>query len=234
MNQSLIEPAIQPVGDSGLMVRFGAAVDPDIHAQVLEADSAISAAGIEGVTELIPSFAALFVGYDPLQTDFETVSAAVRALGPMKSKERTSGQIWQVPVCYGDGLSPDLAEVAVRTGLSEEEVINAHLSGDYLLYMYGFAPGYAYLGGVPKEIQLPRKTAPVRDIPAGAVMIAGPQALVTTIKMPTGWWIIGQSPFQFLRPGEDNPFPLAVGDRVQFTRMSRDDFERAVGQGAKT
>jgi inhibitor of KinA len=97
--------------------------------------------------------------------------------------------------------------------------------------MYGFAPGYAYLAGVPEEIRLPRKQAAVRDISAGSVIIAGPQCLVTTLTMPTGWWIIGRSPTRILR-GEDvnRPFLFDVGDRVRFRRISRDVFEASVKQ----
>ena len=94
----------------------------------------------------------------------------------------------------GADLAPDLGAVANATGLTEEAVINAHLAGDYKVLMYGFAPGYAYLAGVAKAIQVPRKQSAVRDVPAGSVIIAGPQALVTTIIMPTGWSIIGRSP----------------------------------------
>ncbi len=44
--------------------------------------------------------------------------------------------------------------------MSEEAVIAAHLAGDYRVFMYGFAPGYAYLTGVPEAIHLPRKAGP--------------------------------------------------------------------------
>ena len=34
-------------------------------------------------------------------------------------------------------------------------MIAAHLAGDYRVYMYGFAPGYDYLAGVPAAIRQP-------------------------------------------------------------------------------
>jgi inhibitor of KinA len=99
------------------------------------------------------------------------------------------------------------------------------LSGDYRVYMYGFAPGYAYLADVPGQIQLPRKSAAVRDVAAGSVLIAGPQCLVTTLTMPSGWWNIGRSSTQILTKDEDRPFLFDVGDRVQFRRIDRALFE---------
>ena len=84
--------------------------------------------------------------------------------------------------------------------------------------MYGFAPGYAYLSGVPEAIRVPRKTAALRDIPAGSVLIAGAQCLVTTLTMPTGWSIIGHSADRILMDDAENPFRFAVGDIVSFRR----------------
>ena len=131
---------------------------------------------------------------------------------------------------YDDDLAPDLASVARMTGLSTETVINAHLAGDYAVFLYGFAPGYAYLGGVPKPIQLDRKPAAVRGVAAGSVIIAGPQCLVTTLTMPTGWWIIGRSPTQILTGDPERPFLFDVGDKVRFRRITRAEF--ASGGGA--
>ena len=88
--------------------------------------------------------------------------------------------------------------------------------------MYGFAPGYAYLGGVPDPIQVPRKPVPLRDVPAGSVIIAGPQCLITTLTMPTGWSIIGRSPTRVLTDDPDHPFLFDIGDRVMFERISAD------------
>ena len=61
-------------------------------------------------------------------------------------------RLHEVAVCYEAPSARDLEAVAERTGLSVEAVINAHLSGDYQVYLYGFAPGYAYLAGTPEMI----------------------------------------------------------------------------------
>jgi len=218
-------PVVRPVGDRGLILRFGDRVDADIHARVIAMQAAVEAAPPPGVTETVPSYTALFVGYDPLICDYETLLANISALEPKKTRA-AEPTVWEVPVCYDAELAPDLDKIAERTGLSTEAAINAHLSGDYMLYMYGFAPGYAYLGGVPEGLQLPRKETPVRDVPEGSVCVAGPQSLVTTMTLPNGWWRMGRSRFRFLRPEAANPFPLAVGDHVRFVRVSRDTYER--------
>ena len=61
---------------------------------------------------------------------------------------------------------------------------------------------------------------------AGSVLIAAGQCLVSTLVMPTGWWIIGQSPTRVLTGDAVRPFLFDVGDRVQFRRISRAEFDR--------
>ena len=92
--------------------------------------------------------------------------------------------------------------------------------------MYGFTPGYAYMSGTPAAIQLPRKPAAIRGVPAGSVIIAGPQCIVTTLLMPAGWWVLGRSPTRILTGDEDQPFLFDVGDAVTMRRIGRDDYER--------
>lgn len=225
-------PRLRPVADVGVMVEFGESISEEINAAVLTLDKELAAHSFYGFTEAVPAYCSIFVGYDPLLTELTTVKAHVSALIASMSVSAPQGRLHQIPVCYDPPFEPDLASVAEQVGLSPEAVIDAHLAGAYRVYMYGFAPGYAYLGGVPDRIQLPRKPSPVRDIPAGSVLIAGPQCLVTTITMPTGWWIIGRSPTQILRPQHDVPFLFEVGDKIRFYRVDPSSLA-AHGEGAK-
>ena len=93
------------------------------------------------------------------------------------------------------------------------------------MVLYGFAPGYAYLGGVPPALQLPRKASAKRGVAAGSVIIAGAQCLITTLKMPTGWWIIGRSPTRILLDDPGRPFLFDVGDTITFIRIDRPEFD---------
>lgn len=212
-------PRFRPVADIGLMVEFAERISEAANAAVITLDRSLKESPFQGFTEAVPAYCSLFVGYDPLVTDPETVRGHVRQLWADTHVSAPEGRQHEVPVCYDAPFAPDLAAVAEQVGLTPEAVIETHLAGTYRVYMYGFAPGYAYLGGVPEPIQLPRKPAPVRDIPAGSLLIAGPQCLVTTMTMPTGWWIIGRSPIRILRPQDDVPFLFEVGDRIAFRRI---------------
>ena len=227
MQPSSNAPIFRPIAERAVLVEFGTKLDQAAHDAVLRLDQALAAQPFVGFREAIPAFVNLLVEFDPLITDHPNVTAHLRGLLTAKTTARAQPVQREVLICYDAALAPDLAAVAQQTGLSPEAVINAHLSGDYAVFMYGFAPGYAYLGGVPEAIRLDRKPAPVRNIPAGSVIIAGAQCLVTTLLMPTGWWIIGRSPTAILTQDPARPFLFDVGDKVRFRRITRAEYEVA-------
>jgi inhibitor of KinA len=210
-------PIFRAVAEHGLLVEFGTRIDAATHAAVLALDRALAAKPFAGFAEAVPAYVNLLVRFDPTVTDHRTVEAALRALIKATPPESMQGERRVVDVVY-DG--PDLDEVTRRCGLSTEAVIKAHLGGAYQVALYGFAPGYAYLSGVPKAIALPRKGAALRGVPAGSVIIAAGQCIVTTLTMPTGWWIIGHSPTVILDPQGPRPFLFDVGDPVAFRRVA--------------
>ena len=159
----------------------------------------------------------------PLKTDPQTLLLALQELDIEEPIQDTQTKVWDVPVCYEDPHGSDLDHLAQILGKSRAAIVDEHLAGDYRVSMYGFAPGYAYMRGVPQDIQLPRKPKPVKDVAKGSVIMAGPQCLVTTLTMPSGWWTLGYSPFDFLKPNDVNPFPVAVGSRIRFRRISSDE-----------
>jgi len=224
------KPRYRPVGEHALLVEFGDTIAAETHARVLDLDAALSAKGFDGFRESVPAYVNVLIEFDPAVADHQTTRAAVEALLASDGSVKVEGETREVLVCYDEGFAPDLTFVAAQAGLGVEEVIAAHLRGDYRVYMYGFAPGYAYLAGVPSPIQLPRKTAAVRNVAAGSVLIAGPQCIVTTLTMPSGWWNIGRSPTQILTKDESRPFLFNIGDHVRFRRIGRalfDDLSRA-------
>ncbi|MDT7933603.1 MAG: allophanate hydrolase subunit 1 [Sphingomonadaceae bacterium] len=219
-------PAVRPAGDAAMLVAFGTAIDDAVFARVLALDAALSADPPPGVVETVPAYASLLVHYDPLRTRPDELQRALLDAAAQARPQPLTGREHRVPVCHAPEFAPDLPAVAEQAGLTERQVIAAHGAADYRVYMYGFAPGYAYLGGVPRALRLPRKPEPVRGVPAGAVMIAGAQALVTTLTMPSGWWVIGRSPARLLDLAAQRPSPFDPGDRVRFVAVDRAEFDR--------
>ena len=227
-----VQATFRPVAEHALLVSFADEISEAAHTRVLALDQAIADAAPTGVVETVPALVNLLVCFDVMKTDHAAVEHAVRGLLREAGTQSVEGTTHRVEVCYETPFGPDLDAIAGATGLSQEAVINAHLDGDYRVLMYGFAPGYAYMAGVPDAIGVPRKPAPVRDVPAGSVIIAGPQCLVTTLVMPTGWSIIGRSPTQILKGDAERPFLFDVGDRVVFERIGLDRFQRRMSEAA--
>ncbi|WP_434619761.1 5-oxoprolinase subunit B family protein [Tabrizicola sp. M-4] len=216
---------ILAVADRAVLIELGAAVGPEVQARVWALDRALRDDPVVGQVELVPAMVNLMLVFDPLVTDHAAVRAGVEGRLAVLAEAVVDGAEREVLVCYDAPYAPDLAAVAEQAGLSSEAVIAAHLAGEYRVAMYGFAPGYAYLSGVAEAIRLPRKAAPVRGVAAGSVIIAGGQCLVTTLTMPTGWWVIGRSRTRILTGDEGGPFLFDVGDRVRFRRVTAAEME---------
>lgn len=219
------DPRFVPVADHAVLVCFADEIDDDAHRSVLALDRALAVTGVPGVREVVPALVNLLVDFDPLVTDHRGIEAAVRSLRSAGGSAAATPNRHEVEVCYDHEVAPDLADVATARGLTPADVIAAHVAGSYRVQMYGFAPGYAYLSGVDEAIQVPRKPVAVRDVPAGSVIIAGSQCLITTLDMPTGWSVIGRSPTRILPTDLDEPFLFDPGDVVRFVPVERSELD---------
>lgn len=215
-----MRPIFRPVAEHGLLVEFGDAITPEAYAQVRHLDAMLAQHPFAGLVEAVPAYVNILIIFDPLLTDHDGTKKALYGLLEHDFSAASTVAEHEVQVCYDPEFAPDLPEVARRCGLSEDAVIAAHLAGDYAVFLYGFAPGYAYLAGVPPALHLPRKDTAIRGVAAGSVIIAAGQCLVTTLVMPTGWWIIGRSPTRILGDDPARPFLFDVGDNVRFRRIS--------------
>ena len=211
-------PIFRAAGTGAVLADFGGEISEAVFARVVALDHALTADRAAWLVETVPAYTSLLIVFDPLTIDHAGVTNHVRALETSTS-DHVATTTHAIPVCYEGDAAPDIAQVAATLGMSDEAVVAAHLAGDYRVFMYGFAPGYAYLGGVPSELQIPRKPAAVRGHPVGSVMVAGPQCLITTLEMPAGWWVIGRTPARVLDVAAERPFLFEPGDKVRFTRI---------------
>jgi len=211
-------PTLRPVGDSALLIEFGDRIDARINAEVVALDRALAARPPQGLLETVPAYCSLLLEYDPLRTTQAELAEAALDLAGSAAAVTAEGREHVVPVSFDPLDGPDLDQVAAQAGLDWEQAIAAFLAGRYRVYMYGFAPGYAYMGGVPPALQCPRKPVAQRGHPVGSVIIAGPQCLITTLPMPTGWWVIGRTPLAVLDPLAERPFRFDPGDTIRFAR----------------
>jgi KipI family sensor histidine kinase inhibitor len=125
------------------------------------------------------------------------------------------GALVEVPVTY-DGA--DLDDVAARWGTDVEGVVERHGGIEFVSAFCGFAPGFAYLAGLPEQYAVPRLDSPRTRVPAGSVGLAGSWCGVYPSESPGGWRLLGRTDATLWDPERSEPALLAPGTRVRFVR----------------
>lgn len=123
------------------------------------------------------------------------------------------GPLVTLPVRY-DGS--DLDEVARAWTLTPGEAVHLHASLEYRVAFCGFAPGFAYLTGLPEQYHLPRRPTPRTSVPPGSVAVAGPYTGIYPRSSPGGWHLIGTTTANLWDLSRDEPALLTPGVRVRF------------------
>ena len=216
---------VYPCGDCAVTLQIGDEISETINREVVGALESLRSAAIPGVRELVPTYTSVCIHYDPLVLSYDDLLQVIGRLenGAAEDLENTSERIVEIPVCYGGEYGPDLAFVAEYNGLTVDEVIKRHSEGVYLVYMLGFLPGFAYMGGMDETIACPRLTSPRTKIPSGSVGIAGAQTGIYPLSSPGGWQLIGRTPLKmFAIDGEKTTFALSAGDRVRFVPITEE------------
>jgi inhibitor of KinA len=226
MDTSASESArFQPASDQSLLITFGSEISLDAHQRVVKLLGLLQSEPVAGVRNLHPAYCSLLVKFDALRVSHDEVEAILREyLARLKEVKLPEPRQVEIPVCYGGGYGPDLADVCVLHGISSAQAIELHSSATYLVYFLGFVPGFAYLGGLPDELVTPRLAAPRRRVPAGSVGIAGNQTGVYPFATPGGWRLIGRTPIAMFRADRKELSLLAIGDRVRFSPISPERF----------
>lgn len=220
MEENDLAPRYLRAGESALVVEFGKKIDPRIHDQVLALDAAVTRAAIPGVVECVPTYRSLMIHLDPRVVSPETLAETLAGLDIERLEPRAHRR-WHVPACYDEPFAEDLAEVATVLGLPEDRVIALHQGAVYRVYMYGFAPGFTFLGGLPPELAISRRATPRPPAPPGALLIAGGQALIASCAMPTGWYALGRTPARTFDMDRDPVFLASIGDDLCFEPIDR-------------
>jgi inhibitor of KinA len=223
MNSAI--PRLLDAGEAALVVEFGSGVDPVTNERVLALDRALATLALPGLRETVPTYRSLMIHYDPLLIERGQLVDAVRGIEAAPAPPCTPNRLWTVPCCYDPALGEDIAAVATMTGLSKERVVALHAGTIYRVYMYGFAPGFCYLGGLPSELAVSRRPTPRSPHPPNTILLGGGLTLIATFSMPTGWWLLGRTPERMFAPTRERNFLVDVGDALRFAPIDRPTFE---------
>ncbi|MGK2861490.1 MAG: 5-oxoprolinase subunit PxpB [Chitinophagaceae bacterium] len=223
---------IFPLGDSAMTIDYGNIINESINREVIQRAKQLKN-NLTAVNEIIPAYSSLTIFFDLLKIKklaphgilvFDYLKEWVdQLLQQPLEQESNEERFMKIPVCYAEGFSKDLEEVAFSKKISREEVTSIHYSKIYRVYMLGFLPGFSYMGVLSDSIAMPRKSHP-QHVAAGSVGIAGNQTGIYPMATPGGWQIIGRTPLKLFEAGAVEPSLFRAGDSVQFFPISKSDF----------
>lgn len=199
------------LGDSALLAELGTRLDTALNTRAIALAAALKKR--RDVRQAIAGYASVTVHFDPDQTTYDALTNAIKRLASKRPPMAEPGRLHRIPVSY-DG--PDMEPVAAQLHLTPAEIVELHTRPIYHVFLVGFVPGWAYLGPLPEELELPRRHVPRTQVPAGSVAIAGRQTGIYPLPSPGGWHLIGRTPVKLFLPDSDPPCLFRAGDRVKF------------------
>lgn len=217
---------IVPLADQGVLIDCGETIDIEVNRWIDAAARAVRDAGIAGIVGIVPTYRSLALEYDSVVvTQAALIECLERLLAGLSVTPRPSRR-WLVPVAYGDGFGADFEDFRRRHALARDELIALHTAPDYRVFMIGFLPGFAYLGGLDARLHTPRRDSPRTRTPAGSVSVGGQQTAVSSVEAPSGWHLLGRTPLRTFDPGREPPMFIEAGDIVRFVPVDAAEFTR--------
>lgn len=217
---------IRPLGEKEYLLEpeFEDAALQEIHAlhNLLEHQEAPE------LSESIPAYRSIALIFRKEVQSSEHIVQFLERLTNEMETTANEGKTFEVPVCFDLGL--DWEHVITHTGLNKDEVINKFESGEYLVAMIGFLPGFVFLEGLNPSLSVPRRSSPRVSIPAGSIGIGAAQTGIYSIESPGGWNIIGRTPHNYFDLSNEPPVKFTPGDRLRFKSISRDEFFKLKGE----
>ncbi|UKA62687.1 allophanate hydrolase subunit 1 [Arthrobacter sp. FW306-04-A] len=220
-------------GDSALRVVALAEATEDNWQTVHRLADWLESCGAEGLHGAVPTYDSVLVEFDPVLVSARQVRAFVK-LGLLEmgrsAGAATAPREFDVPVVYGGEYGPDLEKVAEYQGIDTEEVIRLHTEKTYTVRCLGAPAGSPMMDGPAFPKPVPRLKDPRLSVPAGAVAVAGRQAVIAPAAAPGGWCVIGQTPLTVLNIRREPLVPYRPGDFLRFRRIEAGDFDSYVGR----
>lgn len=215
---------IAPFGETGWLARFSGLPD-DVAGGVFASRIAASLRMWGGVVDAVAGVDSLVLSFDPIAISSEDALAMLQsALDDPFTEITAPGKTIDIPVLYGGDHGPDFDALCAQTDLSADALIEAHCGRAYRVAIIGFAPGFAYLGGLDERLRTDRLATPRQRVEAGSVGIAGAFTGVYALASPGGWRIIGRTPRRLFDGAAETPLLFSPGDEVRFTPISPSRF----------
>lgn len=147
------------------------------------------------------------------------IEAWLASLPDVPEPPPETAQPVEIHVHYGGEFGPDLDWISSALGLSPEAFIARHTEAVHTVEMMGFTPGFAYVSGLPGNMDIPRLDDPRPRVVAGSVGISAGFTGLYALDGPGGWPLVGRAVERLFDPASDQPFRLRAGQRLRFREV---------------
>lgn len=207
----------KPFGERAVLIEWPTEINEAILADIISFKENIIKSNIKSLVELNSSYNSLLIIYDYFIKNFTNEISIIDKIYRTKYvQDKSDAFLWKIPVCYDELFGLDLEWISTEKKIQKTELIKRHSEAIYTVYFIGFLPGFLYLGGLDKSLEIPRKSTPRLHVEKGAVAIGGNQTGVYPNASPGGWNIIGNSPVNFFDVSKEPPCFAKAGDIIQF------------------
>ncbi len=135
----------------------------------------------------------------------------------------SKAKTFQLPVFFDQ--HPDMEAVEKYSRISRNEIKKTICQSEFELSMFGFLPGFLYLEGLPKSLQIPRKSIPSKYVEAGSLAIGGKYLGLYAIDSPGGWFVIGRTPITHFTLERLPPISMNLGDKLSLKAISKKEYD---------
>ena len=217
------EIEIKKYGKKAILLSWPQKIEISILNDILSVKELIQKK-LKEVIDINNGYASLLLLFSRKVTDADFLKIKEILNKKTQSSANRKNNLWKIPVCYHLSLGTDLENFSKTKKLSVDEIIQLHTKPIYKVYCKGFLPGFMYLGGLNKRLNIPRKSIPELRIPKNSVAIGGEQTGVYPIESPGGWHIIGRTPIQLFSVKNVELSLVKAGDNIQFYSVSFTEF----------
>ncbi|WBL21273.1 5-oxoprolinase subunit PxpB [Zunongwangia sp. HRR-M8] len=220
-------PQISLLGDSAILVQFDQIISEKLLEKVLFYKRLIQQLYVKQKVEVINTYNSILVNYFvTIEDAYSDLEAVKEVFQHNNNTKNIDSRVFEIPVCYDLDFGIDLELIEKEKKLEISEIISLHTKPEYRVYFMGFLPGFLYLGGLDKKLQISRKSQPRMKIEKGAVGIGENQTGIYPKVSPGGWQIIGNCPLTFFDKNEDIPTQILSGDCIKFKSIDKQEYRQ--------
>lgn len=206
---------------------MGDEISLEVNQKVLALQNELTEHPVEGITEMVPTYASLMIHYHPRKIRAKQLMEEIRSrFGNMKTAAKREKVIREIPILYGGELGPDLELCAQLEQTTTEEIIRKHSGHDYYVYMLGFAPGHPYSARFEEPFSFKRRETARINIPARSVVVQQNLSDLIPFDQPCGWNIIGSTPLTICDYNKEDPFLVHAGEWIRYKPVTRAEYDR--------